>query len=80
MGDRSGSFEWRPKLGLKGGAIGKENRDFLDEPAGLCYCFPEVAGKPGSRASWAPGWRLVNGRRLQARAAKAERLKVAQGR
>jgi hypothetical protein len=27
-------------------AVDEKDRHFLDEPAGVCYCFSEMSGKP----------------------------------
>jgi hypothetical protein len=36
----------------RGAAVDKEIDFFLDEPAGVSYCFSEAKNKPISRFSW----------------------------
>lgn len=46
----------------RGAAPGRKIQHYLDEPAGVCYCFSEVLGGPGSRFSSTASERSFGGR------------------
>ena len=42
---------------VEGRGARRDNRLFLDGPAGVCYCFSELTARP-ARRFMGPGWRL----------------------